>query len=227
MTLDVFAIAYNEAFMLPHFIKHYQSAPFNANITIFDNFSTDNSKEIIIEKGCNYKTFDTGGQIRDDLYLSIKNEAFKTSKAQWVINVDIDELLEIDFPLDLYNVIRTQGYDMIGAPPSRLGVSNNMYSKMCMFRPDAVFQVGYNIGCHSANPTFRVPPIVSPISAKLLHYKYISEDFLYQRHLVYQSRLSEINKTYNWGSDYMNVEKEKINKKFEELRAKATLIPTN
>ena len=148
MTIDVFAICYNEEFMLPHFIKHYQSPPFNAEITIYDNFSTDNSREIILAASCNYKTFDTGGQIRDDLYLSIKNECFKTSKADWVIIVDIDELLELNFDPSPYNIIRTQGYDMIGEPPSRLGVKNNMYSKAVMFRPDAFHNIGYQPGCH-------------------------------------------------------------------------------
>ncbi len=218
MKIDVFAICFNEAFMLPHFIKHYQSAPF------YDNFSTDNSKEIILAAGCNYKTFDTGGQIRDDIYLSVKNEIWKTSKASWVAIVDIDELLEINFDITAYNIIRTQGYDMIGPPPSRFGLPNNMYSKVCMFKPSALFQIGYNPGCHIANPSFRVPPIISTETAKLLHYKYISEEYVYNRHLMYKSRLSVFNKFYGYGIDYVNPEREKINKKFDELRSKAAVV---
>ncbi len=198
-----------------------------ANITIYDNQSTDSSPQIIQDLGCKLISWDSEGQIRDDLYLSIKNEAFKKSKAEWTVSVDLDEFIEIDFDITPYNIIRTQGYDMIGSPPSRLSVPNNLYSKAVMFRPNSFSQIGYGPGCHLFNPSPKEPIRISSEIANLLHYKYISEEYVYNRHLMYQSRLSDLNKKYGWGVEYNNVQRELINKKFIDLRSSSQLLVTN
>lgn len=223
MNIQVYTITYNEEFILPHFIKHYKEK-FNAHITVFDNFSTDRTKEIIVNSDCEYKTYDSAGQIRDDLYLSIKNECWKGSKADFVIVCDADEFLEVNFDYAPYNLIRTQGYDMIGAPPSRLGVKNNMYSKAVMFRPSEYAQIGYAPGCHFFQPQPKNRMVISKETAKLLHYKYISPEYLYERHLMYQSRLSSFNKIYGYGIEYNNVQQDKINTRFNELLKGAALV---
>ena len=222
MTLDVYAICYNEEFMLPLFISHYKAM--GANITIYDNLSTDNSKEIIINSGCTYIPYDSGGQIRDDLYLDIKNNCWKKSTAEWVAIVDIDEFIELQpsLKLDKSTMVRTKGYDMIGAPPSRNGVPNNMYSKYCMFRPKQIREINYRAGCHTCSPVGNI--FVSEETANLLHYKYISKEYVFNRHTVYESRLSDINKRFSWGIEYQNVIKEDIEKKIDDLTCLAIKI---
>lgn len=217
ITIDVFAICYNEEYMLPFFIKHYKAL--GANITIYDNQSTDRSKEIIEQSGCNYRSYDSDNQIRDDLYLQIKNNCWKASKADWVIVCDIDELLEIPEHIDLskYSIINTNGYDMLGPPPERMGVYNKMYSKHIMFRPDAINEINYKPGCHGCSPTGNVSG--SKETLNLLHYKYISEDYLLERRKLYAGRLSEINKKHGWGSEYQEIEKEKISVIFTAIRS--------
>lgn len=225
MKIDVFSICYNEAFLLPHFIKHYQSPPFNANITIYDNRSIDNSREIITSNGCNLIDYNSQEEIRDDLYLKIKNSCWYKSKAEFVIICDIDEFLELPVNADLSkcSIIKTKGYDMIGPPPSRLGVQNKMYDKLVMFRPNQIQGINYKAGAHVANPVGNV--IYSSFYANLLHYKYISEDYVFNRHKMYEKRLSNINKSFQWGIEYQDVQKEKIEEKFRELKEKATLVP--
>lgn len=221
-TVDVFAICYNEEVMLPHFIKHYKDN-FNANIVIYDNFSTDKSHQIIQDLGCTLLTYDSGGQIRDDLYLGIKNECWKKSKAKWVIVCDIDEFIEPPkFSIDKCSVIATKGYDMLGMPPSRTGVANPMYNKSVMFRPNCLTQIGYQPGAHKCDPSGKV--VYSEIPVNLLHYKYISEKYVYNRHLMYQSRLSDFNKTYKFGVEYENVEREKIQDKFRYLKNNSVIL---
>ena len=220
-SIDVFAICYNEEAMLPYFIEHYQAM--GANITIFDNMSTDKSKEIILEAGCTYKTFDSNKQIRDDLYLNIKNNCWKNSKADWVIVCDIDELLEIPFSTKPYSMINTKGYDMVGLPGTRSGVFNRKYSKHIMFRPNMITEINYRPGCHTSAPQGRIKG--SKEQANLLHYKYTSEETVFERHKLYQERLSPENKANGWGIEYQNVEREKIAEKFIELNEKAILIP--
>lgn len=221
MTVDVFAICYNEEVMLPHFIKHYKDN-FNANITIYDNFSTDRSQQIILDSGCTLKTYDSSGQIRDDLYLGIKNECWKTSKANFVAVVDMDEFLEIPFDVSKCTMVKTQGYDMIGLPPSRMGVKNDLYSKYAFFRPNCLKQIGYQPGAHRCDPSGKI--VISEETANLLHYKYTDVNYVYNRHLMYKSRLSMFNRSYGFGIEYQQVEKAKIDNKFAELMATATEI---
>jgi glycosyltransferase involved in cell wall biosynthesis len=220
-TIDVFAICYNEEVMLPHFIKHYKDM--GANITIYDNFSTDKSREIIRKSGCNYMTYNSNNQIRDDLYLGIKNECWKKSKAQWVIVCDVDEFIEVSFDVSKYTIINTMGYDIIGLPPSRFGVRNPLYSKNIMFRPSQFRQIGFQAGCHVCKPEGMIAG--SKELAPLLHYKYISEEYVYSRHLLYQSRLSDFNKQYNFGIEYQDVAEEKIIQKFASMRSKLEEVP--
>ncbi len=193
-----------------------------ANITIYDNLSTDRSKEIILSSGCTYIPYDSGGQIRDDLYLKIKNNAWKGSKADFCIIVDIDEFLEVPSDLEDCTMVRTKGYDIVGPPPSRNGVFNPMYSKFCMFRPDQIKEINFSPGCHNCSPSGNIK--VSTQTANLLHYKYISEEYVYARHKVYQGRISDINRTYQWGIEYFDPKREEIDKKFAELRDSAIII---
>ena len=50
--MNIFLLCYNEELMLPHTLKHYKTRFPNATITIFDNYSTDRSKQIAEEAGC-------------------------------------------------------------------------------------------------------------------------------------------------------------------------------
>ncbi len=220
-TIEVFAICYNEEAMLPFFIEHYQAM--GATITIFDNMSTDRSKEIILAAGCTYRTFDSNNQIRDDLYLNIKNNCWKQSKADWVIVCDIDEILEIPFSTKPYTMINTKGFDMIGLPGSRSGVFNRKYSKHIMFRPSQIREISYKPGCHTCSPQGKV--VASKEQAHVLHYKYTSEEQVFERHKTYQERLSAQNKEFGWGVEYQDVERGKIAAKFRELNEKAVPVP--
>lgn len=193
------------------------------NITIYDNFSTDKSQEIIQDNGCKLITYDSGGQIRDDLYLGIKNECWKVSKSQWVAVVDVDEFLEVPFDISNCTMVRTQGYDMVGLPPSRTGVENRLYSKFAMFRPNCLRQIGYQPGAHRCDPSGNI--VVSKETAKLLHYKYTEEAYVYNRHKMYQKRLSSFNKQYGFGLEYETIAEYGIYAKFKELRSNASIVP--
>lgn len=102
MRITVLTVCYNEAKTIEKFLTHYYDLGVN-RIVIYDNKSTDNTVEICraFEKshqGCtiNIESYDTEGQIRDDVYLQIKNEAWKKYKSDFYIVVDCDELLEVN-----------------------------------------------------------------------------------------------------------------------------------
>ncbi len=220
-TVDVFVITYNEEFILPHFISHYQNH-FGASITVFDNKSTDRTVEIAKQAGCIVKSYDTSNQIRDDVYLSVKNNCWKNSKADWVIVCDADEFLEAPFNVGMLTLLNVKGYDIIGGVNSRLGTANKMFNKTVMFKPGVIREINYRPGCHACSPAGEV--ISGAAHAKLLHRKYISEEYVFKKHLEYKARLSQFNKQYALGIEYEQASEEWVKQKFKELHLKAELI---
>ena len=91
-----------------------------------------------------------------------------------------------------------------------------------MFKPKAILEMNYNFGCHKCRPVGIIKGSVE--FGTLLHRKFISEQYVYERHLMYESRLSDLNKQYGWGVHYQNTTQDKINDQFAELRKTAKLV---
>jgi len=174
----VYTIAYNEGPFVKNFLAAYKDAE---RIIVYDNMSTDDTVQLLsIDPRVEIRKHDSKGQIRDDLYLEIKNNCWKEARglADWVIVVDFDEIFTrailIDgnpiFDLDLrdafyngWNVFKPYGYNMVSleAPLyatghpfeySKKGVFHHPAIKMCCFRPDQIAEIRYEPGCHTANP---------------------------------------------------------------------------
>ena len=95
MKVWAYVICWNEEVMLPYYLRHYEI--FCDKIIIYDNMSTDRSQEIIkAHPKCELRLYDSKGEVRDDLYLKIKNHAWKEARGQgidYVIVGDTDEFL--------------------------------------------------------------------------------------------------------------------------------------
>lgn len=228
MRIEVFAICYNEEVMLPYFLNHYCS--FCDKITIYDNYSTDRSESI-----CKANPFvqvikyDSGNQIRDDIYLQIKNNCWKGSTADWVIICDIDELVygiipgdwhnegaiflydEITDIISNYTVISPDWWEMVGdhvpSGPGQIysdineGRCHGQKTKCIMFRPDKIREINYHPGCHGIDAVGDVR-ILHTSEMKILHYKYLSPGYVIERHRIFGERLSAINRQNRWGVQY-------------------------
>jgi hypothetical protein len=194
-------------------------------LVFFDNQSTDNSVAIINSfPNTEVIVWDSGGQVRDDLYLQIKNNCWKKSrgKADFVIVGDADEFL---FHSDILNRFRTamvegftllkpEGYHMIGDFELKLTPSDNLLKlvtsgirgesndKLMAFNPNAISEINYLPGCHSAKPIGNVR-VCRDSNLKMLHFKYLGfEDFL-SKQLIRGSRLSEFNRVNGLGLYYL------------------------
>jgi glycosyltransferase involved in cell wall biosynthesis len=216
MKIEVYAICYNEEKMLPYFIRHYSQF---ANIIIYDNYSTDKSEEIAIKGGAKVIKYDSNGELRDDIYLQIKNNCWKSSKADWAIVGDCDEFVyhpnlinvlentdSTAYDLKMYNMYSlkfptTSGqiYDEV-----KMGVAREKIGspgKMLLFKPSEITDINYSPGCHSAKPKGNVK-INAASDIKFLHMRYLSKEYLINRYAEYNKRLSNINKQHDWGGEY-------------------------
>jgi hypothetical protein len=219
--IHVYAICWNEEKFLPFFLAHY--ATFCDKIFIYDNKSTDKSREIIsAHPKAILKDFESGNQIRDDLYLKIKNHEWKKSRniANWVIVCDIDEIFYHKNPLEYLKRIHAKGYCMVkpmgynmaseeypayGKQITELvknGVSFEPESKLCVFNPNRIEEMNYSAGCHSARPLAKNLTIHVG-EAFLLHYKFLGKENFIERNINYQKRLSKVNIDRNWGAHYL------------------------
>ena len=71
-------MAYNEAVLLQFMINHYRIRFPDCNIVIYDNQSTDDTKKIALENGCEVVEFNSNGEVNDLLlvnYPSLKGGA--------------------------------------------------------------------------------------------------------------------------------------------------------
>jgi hypothetical protein len=226
-TLHVFAVCFNEELLLPYFIEHYkkQGADY---ITVFDNYSTDKSKQIILDHGCQYIPYDSGGQIRDDIYLDIKNNCWKPYGSDWMIVCDIDEFLYLPKQdLSTCDMVKSIGWDVLGLPHATKGLQNPLYSKQVLFRRKNLIDINYSAGCHTCRPHFKhfKDMLGFPdFKANLLHYAHITPEHKFQKYCIYQSRLSDINKQKGWGSQYVDVTPADVEANFEYLRANSSVI---
>jgi hypothetical protein len=177
-TIWIYALCYNESHFVGNFLTAYKDVD---RIIVYDNYSTDNSVELLkCDSRVEIRQYDSNNEIRDDIYLKIKNNCWKETrgKVDWVIVVDFDEIFtrmvksgnEIIYDLDLYepykqgfNIIKPYGYNMISfdAPSfttdhpfkhCQKGIYHPPAEKLCCFRPDQISEINYNAGAHLADP---------------------------------------------------------------------------
>lgn len=234
MTCEAYIIAWQEAEIIGLTIKHYQH--FCTNIIVFDNHSTDRTREIAAEMGAEVRLFGIPGVLDDKEYLKIKNNAWKGSKADWVIMVDCDEILwhpNINKVLseEGYSIFATQGWDIVSHDVPRetlTSVSNGYaysnYSKSAIFNPRMIREIGYVYGCHQAKPAGLIR--YSPHLLMLFHYSNIGgPERLCHRHAAYRARLSENNKRWGLGIHYTLTDEQRTKEWHEKLAKSSEFSP--
>ncbi len=243
MKIHVYTLCWNEEVILPYFLKHYETIA--EKIIVYDNKSTDNSLNILrAHPKVEIRIYDSNNQIRDDLYLGIKNNCWKEArdKADWVIVVDADEFI---YHVDLYGFLedhllqgitlfKPKGYLMVSEklPTTKgmiyeeikTGIPQEASSKPVIFNPNKIEEINFSAGAHSCNPTGEVNLYESSGNLKLLHYKVLSLDYLLTRSRQCKERLSDINKQNNWGKHYTVDEQIKTQKFFERLEEAKIII---
>lgn len=220
-----YAVCWNEEAMLPFMFDYYEQ--FVDRFTIYDNYSDDNSKNIIrSHPNTEIIPFRTDG-FNDNVHNDIKNNCWKKSrgKADYVIVCDTDEFLYIEDPTKTLDTLLkakislplTEGYNMYSTEyPLKgtsilkqvtKGIQDNAYNKSLIFDPHRIVEINYMPGAHIAKPTGIVKK--SSERLKVLHFKNLGLDYLLQRYHILANRLSEENKKQDLGTHYLNTD-EKI-----------------
>jgi glycosyltransferase involved in cell wall biosynthesis len=243
MKIDVYTWAWNEEKVLPFFLDHYSS--FCNTIYVVDNESTDSSHDIYA-KYPKVKVIKNTSKSLDDINLSYSKSTLyrelSRGVADWSIIVDVDEflyhpnLLSIleQYKKEGVQVPKVKGFDMISEtlPEYKEGSSlldqvktgcySLNYSKPCIV--DTNYDITYGLGCHPQNTP--IPHKVKRSERedlKLLHYKNLGFNYIYNRFQLLNSRRSERNKQFNFGSHYTKA-KETIEKEFNTLLNNSEIV---
>ena len=235
--IHLYTIMWNEAPLLPYFLKHY--GRFCDRMFIYDNGSDDGSQAIAKQHPrVELRTIDSGGQLTQETLLAVKDQEWKQSRgrADWVICCDIDELLwhrdltgflfacrdrgiSIPVPAGIQMVADDfpagdgQLYDQVVR-----GFFDPLFRKYALFDARDIEEIGYTAGCHVANPRGRVKLLNDP-AFKLLHFKFLGLPFLTERYAALYGRQSESDRRdgQSWGYQYSWPPQE-IARRFEHFR---------
>jgi hypothetical protein len=82
-----------------------------------------------------------------------------------------------------------------------MGFADSLYSKRVVFDPNAIQEINYTPGCHSAAPEGAVHERIDP-SLKLLHFKFLGADYMIDRYTALDRRLSRLNRERGFGTHY-------------------------
>jgi len=212
----IFTFVWNNKYILPNFINHYQSQFENSKIIILDNESTDGSDKIAKKMNCTVLSWKTNNEINNKQLIFMKNNVWKSKKKKknWIIVCDVDELLDInEKQLRKENkqgttIIKTKGYEMIGnSKYSNLsdidltkitkGVESVPESKKILFSAFDIKEINYNFGSHSCSPIGNV--VYSKTIYPLYHYKWLGIEYVVNDYIQKNKRRSRYDKDHGYG----------------------------
>ena len=216
MIIDAYTFCYNEEIRLKYYLNLY--APLCRKITIYDNGSTDASKEIATKYDNVIWEVETYNQneINDKILTKVKNNCWKQSKdADWVIVGDVDEILYHKDGLNNYlmyllnetnkKIIRAKGFDMVSTKlPThvgnfydhedfRYGVRNKKYDKTCIFHSKSVQNINYTPGAHQCRPIIKKHLLKTNANVKIKKQMRLHDGELKLLHYKYLSKESFVN----------------------------------
>ena len=193
--VHVLLLCHNEESIIEQTLGHYRTVLPSARITVFDNYSTDRSRELAASMGATVRTFGSRDRKDNAENTRIKNTAWKvlTKSPCWVLCLDMDEWLQVDEPSLLaaqrsgVSLLRTAGVQMVGDSKRedlrdiRLdllsrGFRDHLMDKAVAFHRPCIQQIRYGPGAHSCRPVGRVA--WSGTAFPLYHYKFLGVPYL-------------------------------------------------
>lgn len=173
MKISIFMLCYNEEVLLPYAVEHYKRLLPSATITVYDNYSTDNSANVAESLGCKVLYFNTNNELNEFNQTFLKNNCWKSVEDGWIIICDMDEWLCIDEESlkkedkKGANIIDSFGTDIIGNSKSSFlidinpheqshAVRNKHMDKKICFKAGTFRDINYSEGAHLCSPSEEV-----------------------------------------------------------------------
>jgi len=214
MRIDVYMICRNEATLLPFWIRHY--GPIARRIFAYDGGSDDGTVELL--KACaNVRVAPCDFDGLDDYRMAdLFSHAYRLHSrgmADWAICVDADEFVyhpHLLAKLDLLKaqgaaLVQCEGWNMLSETfPTgtgqiyeeiKRGVMDDYFSKPIVFDPE--INVEFLPGRHAATfPPFKA---AANTGIKLLHYRWLGEDYGRARSSRNADRITPANRVAGHG----------------------------
>jgi hypothetical protein len=96
--------------------------------------------------------------------------------------------------------------------------------KMCLFRPQELKDINYEVGSHTAHPEGNIKKINFNSEIICMHMRHLSVDYVVNRNLYYSRRRSAINKQHGWGY-HVETTRAQVQEWFDIHKTKLTKIP--
>lgn len=221
MKIHAHILVWNEEKILPFVLDYYSDIC--TKIYVYDNMSNDGCDKI-------YKKYpkvsvikwDSKNSFNDLSNIQIKNNSYKNfsrkKNVDWVIVCDCDEILYHPNLLEKLKELKEKGIDVPGIDgrdmisetfPDYNGkkitelvqYGSETYEPMCkriIFNPN--IDMNYGLGAHNSN--CQNCKVSEEKDLMLLHYKYLSLDYVMNRYKTLNSRLSDWNKRVGAGTHY-------------------------
>jgi glycosyltransferase involved in cell wall biosynthesis len=230
MKIALFIPTYNEAYTLDQILTYYRANGVT-EIFVFDNGSTDNTREIAMRH--NATILETKTKDLDDRnYLHIKNHVWKKiyldsidgwlhKEFDFIICCDADEVLYHPDGLanalkwETKSVIKSIGWNVYSElapdPHDILKVSTGFpdpnFGKCVCFDPKRIESMNYGWGAHECNPVGDVT--YNWDEYYLLHFRCLGGvQRMIDRHREYSQRMSAFNQANGYGFHYLRSEAE-------------------
>src|SRR5690349_7779371 len=186
MKIKAFILTFNEADIIEFTINHYQK--YCSEIHIYDNYSTDKTRDIATKLGGVVHLFGKEGLLDDREYLKVKNNCWKDHcDSDFVIVCDADELIEPVANMSIIEALycgelfRCIGYNIYSEVlPHALykldliGFRDPMFDKPSIFSPSHLREINYGYGCHGARPIAKTNNVrINTTNFNLYHYSYV------------------------------------------------------
>ena len=233
----VMSCCYNEIKILPFYLDYYLNFLKVDKILIYDGGSTDGSLEMMRLYPNKIEVVIQKSEKLDDRELNdLRNNAWKKYRENfdWIFICDMDEIL---YHPDLRNLLISykekgisipliEGFDMISKVfpkkgdflPNTIktGIKEPIFlNKKSIFKSNV--DINYHIGSHGCDPTNGVFGDKEEI--KLLHYKWLSHEYLTRRSSNVADRLSDWNLSGGCGSHnkpFSKITLEQFNDRFKQ-----------
>lgn len=216
MKIDVYSNMYNEEFLVPYWLRHYETIA--DRIFIWEDESTDSTKKILSKHPkVIFLPMEKHGD--DDGYwttcLFPQYETYSRGVSDWVIIADADEFIYHPQILEVLKKAKKQGVQLVKCsgftmisenPPTtrgqiydeiKLGLPDQTESKWTIHSPQV--HIRYGRGRHVKPLHNRSCVLGTETGIKLLHYRYLGKNYFEER----DKKIFERNKmVYRFTKEY-------------------------